>query len=147
MSKTPDIQIQNRRNPFTIVAKDDWDVKDLQEQKLDHEKFHAIECQVLGVQPMQPVMTRNNQTGQQEPMMQVAFIVAIPVDPDKLTGGLITPDGLGSKFRKAIPIPAIAKVVINEEYLSDAYTPKQPIQNKPNDQPTPNVALNPIFNV
>ena len=50
-------------------------------------------------------------------MLAVIVQVAIPVDPEKLTGGLITPDGLGSKFRKACPIAPNLRIGIHNDFI------------------------------
>ncbi len=118
-----------KKNPFQVMDKTFWEISELSDKELNAEKYHAMECKVMGMQIVNSANVKNGVTGQTDPMLAVVAQVVIPVDPRLIESGLLTPDGMTHTFHKACPIPPSFRLVINEEYLCKSYVPeKEPVE-------------------
>jgi hypothetical protein len=120
-----------KKNPFQVMEKTFWEIKELSEKELDAQTHHAIECKVMGMQIVNSANVKNGVTGQTDPMLAIVAQVVIPVDPRRIESGLLTPDGMTHTFHKACPIPPSFRLVINEEYMCKSYIPQKEDTKKP----------------
>tara|TARA_R110001592_G_scaffold142674_12_gene364957 strand:+ start:9774 stop:10184 length:411 start_codon:yes stop_codon:yes gene_type:complete len=120
-----------KKNPFQVMDKTFWEISELSDKELSADKYHAMECKVMGMQIVNSANVKNGVTGQTDPMLAVVAQVVIPVDPRLIQSGLLTPDGMTHTFHKACPIPPNFRIVINEEYLSKSYIPEKEQVEKP----------------
>jgi hypothetical protein len=114
---------QVKRNPIKWTRINIHDMNDLDNVNKDKKDFHAIECVCIGLQMIDVAKIKNNVTGKTNHMVAVNVQVAIPIDPEKLKGVVLTPDGLGKNFQEACPVPPILKILIHDDYLIDGYKP------------------------
>ena len=114
---------QVKRNPIKATKLNIHDMNDLDNVNKDRKDFHAIETQAIGLQMLNVVSVKNNVTGNTHPMVAVNVQVALPIDPEKLKGVVLTPDGMGRNFQEACPVPPILKILIHDDYLIDGYKP------------------------
>ena len=82
---------QVKRNPIKATKLNIHDMNDLDNVNKDKKDYHAIETQAIGLQMLNVVSVKNNVTGDTHPMVAVNVQVALPIDPEKLKGVVLTP--------------------------------------------------------
>ena len=115
--------IKLKKNPYNVVQKTFLENQELVNMNLESTDYTMIECACIGMQVVNSVNVKNNVTGRDNPMLAVMVQVAIPVDPRKLEGGLLTPEGLSTKFKEACPTAPTLKIMVNNEYVVSEYLP------------------------
>ena len=131
-----------KKNPYTVVQKSFLEDQELTEMELDPSEYTLVECACIGMQVVNSVNVKNNVTGRDNPMLAVVVQVAIPVDPRKLEGGLITPEGLSTKFKEACPVAPTLKITVNNEYIVPEYLPEDSVDS---DEETKPINISEIF--
>jgi len=106
-----------KKNPFQLVQPTIFETTELTNNNLLAENYTTVECAGLGMQVVNSATVKNNVTGSNDPMLIVMVQVAIPVDPKKIENGLITPDGLTTKFKTACPLSPTIRLSINNDYI------------------------------
>lgn len=130
------IMFEIKKNPYTVVQKTFLETQELTNMDLDPSKYTMMECACIGMQVVNSVNVKNNVTGRDNPMLAVVVQVAIPVDPRKLEGGLLTPEGLSTKFKEACPTAPTLKIAVNNEFIVPEYLPEDSEDSEDTDEVT-----------